>query len=232
VFEPTAASSFALDYWNIEKKDAIGSVTADAILANPNDLTLYNQFIGRFHRSAAGTTLYVDQPLENLGDLKTAGWDVDARMRFTPPLARVTLSFQGTYVTKYEQQLGAGFPVASYLGNSFNGGNAYPRWQHVAAIDVEHGPWLGTIEQTFTSGWVEAFAAGGTHDIPSTSRINLAATYSGIKHLKVKLGVRNVLDDLPPYTDVSSNGSHAAGWANAVADPRGRFWYTVVTFGF
>ena len=48
----------------------------------------------------------------------------------------------------------------------------------------------------------------------------------------MKLGVRNALDHLPPYTDVSSNGSHAAGWANAIADPRGRFWYTVVTYSF
>ncbi|HZZ91525.1 MAG TPA: TonB-dependent receptor [Usitatibacter sp.] len=232
VFEPTQRTSIALDYWNIEKKDTIGSVTADAILADPSNLTLYNQFINRFVRSAAGTTLYVDQPLENLGTLKTSGWDVDARMRFTPTFGRVTLSFMGTYVTKYEQQLGQGFPTVSYLGNSFNGGNAYPRWQHVASIDVEHGPWLGTIEQTFTAGWTEAFLAGGTHEIPSTSRINLAGTYSGIKHVKLKVGVRNALDDLPPYTDVSSNGSHAAGWANAVADPRGRFWYTVATFTF
>jgi iron complex outermembrane recepter protein len=232
VFEPTTTMSFALDYWNIEKKDAIGSVTADAILANPNDLTLYNQFISRFHRSAAGTTLFVDQPLENLGDLKTAGWDVDARVRFLPSIGRFTASFQGTYVTKYEQQLGSGFPVTSYLGNSFNGGNAYPRWQHVAALDFERGPWLANLEQTYTNGWTEAFQAGGTHQIPSTSRINAALTWTGIRHFKAKLGVRNLMDRLPPYTDVSSNGSHAAGWANAVADPRGRFWYTVLTYTF
>jgi iron complex outermembrane receptor protein len=232
VFEPNAATSIALDYWSIEKKDAIGSVTADAILANPNDLTFYNQFSNRFHRSPIGTTLYVDQPLENLGDLKTNGWDIDARLRFAPTAGRVTLSFTGTYVSKYEQQLGAGFPSVSYLGNSFNGGNAYPRWQHVAAIDFERGPWLASVEQVFTLGWTEAFLGGGTHEIPSTSRINTAVTWSGMKHLKVKLGIRNLLDDLPPYTDVSSNGSHAAGWANAVADPRGRFWYTVLTYTF
>ena len=57
------------------------SVTTDAILANPNDLTLYNRFISRFHRSPIGTTLYVDEPLENLGKLKTAGWDIDAKVR-------------------------------------------------------------------------------------------------------------------------------------------------------
>jgi iron complex outermembrane receptor protein len=232
VLEPVQNASIAVDYWNIEKKDAIGTITADAILANPNDLTLYNRYISRFHRSPIGTTLYVDQPLENLGDLKTSGWDFDARLRFAPDWARVTFGFMGTYVDTYKQQLGKDFPFVSYLGNSFNGGNAYPRWQHAVTLDLERGPWLGTIEQTYTAGWVEAFAAGGTHDIPSTSRINLAVKYSGFRNLQVKLGVRNVMDDLPPYTDVSSAGSHAAGWANAVADPRGRFWYTFVTYTF
>ena len=232
VFEPVNTMSFAIDYWNIEKKDAIGAITADAILANPNDQTLYNQFINRFVRSPIGTTLYVDQPLENLGTLKTSGWDVDARVRFNPAFARVTLGFAGTYVDKYEQQLASGFAAVSYLGNSFNGGNAYPRWQHVATLDVENGPWLGTLEQTYVNGWTEAFLAGGTHEIPSTSRVNLAVKYSGFRNLAVKLGVRNVMDRLPPYTDVSSNGSHAAGFANAIADPRGRFWYGVVQYTF
>ena len=233
LLEPIAGASFAVDYWRIEKKDAIGSITADTILANPNDRTLYNRYISRFVRSAAGTTLYVDQPLENLGGLKTAGWDFDAKMRFNPGFAKATFSFVGTYLTEWKSQAGRDFPFVSYLGNSFNGGNAYPRWTHVATIDLERGPWLATIEQTYTSGWVEAFQAGGTHEISGVSRINLAGKYTGLfKGFAIKVGVRNLLDELPPYTDVSSNGSHAAGFANAVADPRGRFWYTVLTYSF
>jgi iron complex outermembrane receptor protein len=54
----------------------------------------------------------------------------------------------------------------------------------------------------------------------------------GIKKLSLKLGVRNLMDRLPPYTDVSSYGSHAAGWANSFADPRGRFWWGSVTYTF
>jgi iron complex outermembrane receptor protein len=232
VLEPIQAISLGVDYWRIEKKDAIGTITADAILANPDDLTLYNRYIARFHRSPIGTTLFVDQPLENIGGLKTAGWDIDARFRWNPGFAKLTLSLAGTYLTEWKSQMGADFPFVSYLGNSFNGGNAYPRWVHVLTLDLERGPWQGTIENTYTSGWTEAFLAGGTHKIPSTSRVNLSASYSGIRHFKIKVGVRNVADQLPPYTDVSSNGSHAAGWANAVADPRGRFWYTVLTYSF
>lgn len=233
VLEPAQFLSVALDYWRIEKKDNIGVLTADTILANPDDLSLYNQFRHRFVRNAAGTTLYVDQPAENLGGLRTAGWDIDARVRFAAAGGRIGVGIAGTYMTEWEQQNSKDGPYTSYLGNSFNGGVAYPRWTHVANAEYSRGPWTFVLEQTYTHGWVEAFQLGGTHRIPSHSRFNLATSYSGLlKGLTLKVGVRNVLDDLPPFTDVSSNGSHAQGWANAVADPRGRFWYGSVTYKF
>jgi iron complex outermembrane receptor protein len=233
VMEPMRALSVAVDYWRIEKEDQIGTVLADAILANPNDLTLYNRYISRFVRTPIGTTLYVDQPIENLGELKTAGWDIDARYRYEMGgYGRFQLGFQGTYWTEWKFQLGKDFPLTSYLGNSFNGGNAYPRWNHVFTLDWSQGPWLVTLENTYTSGWTEAFLAGGTHEIAAISRWNLAGTWSGIKNLSIKLGVRNIEDKLPPYTDVSSNGSHAAGYPNAQASPLGRVWYATLTYRF
>jgi iron complex outermembrane receptor protein len=207
------------DYWNIEKKDAIGTVTADAILANPNDRTLYNRYISRFHRSPIGTTLYVDQPLENLGDLKTSGWDVDAKVRFDSGFGRFTVGLVGTYVSEYKQQLGPGFPMVSYLGNSFNGGNAYPKWQHAASWTTSAGPGSPPWSRpTPTAGRRRSSRAARTRSRASRASTS-ALKWSGIKDVSFKLGVRNVMDDLPPYTDVSSNGSHAAGWANAVGDP-------------
>ena len=232
--EPIRAMSVSVDYWRIQKKDQIGTVTADTILANSGDPTLYNRFIDRFSRTSLGTTRYVDQPLENLGEMKTAGWDLDAKYRFDPGFAKVTVGLVGTYWTEWKFQLGKNFPFSNFLGNSFFGGNAYPRWTHVASVDFERGPWLATIENTYTRGWTEAFAdaTAGTHWIDSVSRINLAVRYSGFRNVSLKLGVRNVEDKLPPYTDVSSNGSHAAGYSNATASPLGRFWYGVVTYSF
>ncbi|HET7729039.1 MAG TPA: TonB-dependent receptor, partial [Usitatibacter sp.] len=131
VLEPVQTLSIGLDYWRITKKDNIGVLTADTILANPDDLTLYNQFRNRFVRNAQGTTLYVDQPAENLGGLRTAGWDVDVRVHFPILAGRLGLSFTGTYLTEWEQQNSKDGPYTQYLGNSFNGGTAYPRWTHV-----------------------------------------------------------------------------------------------------
>src|SRR5258708_3711428 len=82
--EPVQGISMGLDYWRIKKKDQIGQVSADIVLANPNDLTLYNRYITRFHRTPAATTLYFDQPLEHLGDFDTSGCRLAAKGLFNP----------------------------------------------------------------------------------------------------------------------------------------------------
>src|SRR5260221_6154308 len=49
LLEPVQGAALGRAYWRIEKKDAIGSITADPILANPDDHTLYNQYAARCH---------------------------------------------------------------------------------------------------------------------------------------------------------------------------------------
>lgn len=238
VVDPVKWLSVSLDYWSINKKDQIGSINADTILADPSDLTLYNRYRSRFVRTAVGTTLYVDQPVENLGELKTAGWDLDTKLTFNvESFGKVGISYQGTYIEKWDSQTGKGEPFKHYVGNSLNGGVAYPRWTHTLAFDFQRGDWSGSIENTYTRGWKEVATNGTTgdpfvRDVEETSRFNLSGKYTGLKNISVKLGVRNVEDKLPPYTATSSNGSHAEGYSNSVADPRGRFWYGSVTYSF
>jgi len=48
----------------------------------------------------------------------------------------------------------------------------------------------------------------------------------------VRLGVRNLFDEEPPFTAVASYGSHATGYAASFADPRGRFYYASLSYQF
>src|SRR5258706_1906936 len=63
---PVTALPLGLEYWRIQTHAQIGTITGDTILANPNDLTLYNRYIRRLLSTPIVTTLYVEQPLENL----------------------------------------------------------------------------------------------------------------------------------------------------------------------
>ena len=54
----------------------------------------------------------------------------------------------------------------------------------------------------------------------------------GKVELSLRLGIRNLFGDEPPFTAVSSFGSHAAGYAASFTDPRGRFFYVTAGYRF
>ena len=64
--------------------------------------------------------------------------------------------------------------------------------------------------------------AAGTYDTQ--------VAYGGIKSLRVALGVRNIFDRDPPYTN--AGGQFVAGYDVTYADVRGRFVYGTLTYRF
>jgi iron complex outermembrane recepter protein len=239
VFEPMRNLSATLDYWMITKRDQISVIGGDAILSDP---ALYAKYNSRIIRGADGYISYIETPAQNLGELRTSGLDIDLRGNMALGEGmRLAASIVGTYVNQWKQQTEKGGPFTSYVGTAGDGSavQPVPRWQHTAAIDFGAGPWTVTLENVFVKGWTESAALVNNnvfvdteHKVKDTSRFNASVSFKGIKDLTLRLGVRNLTDEEPPFTAVSSYGSHAAGYAASFADPRGRFWYGVVSYQF
>ena len=88
------------------------------------------------------------------------------------------------------------------------------------------------MENQFVRGWTESATLVENnvgpfveHRVKDSSRFNIAMGYKGIKNLNVRFGIKNITAEEPPFTAVSSYGSHAAGYAASFSDPRGRFLY-------
>jgi len=56
--------------------------------------------------------------------------------------------------------------------------------------------------------------------------------YSGVKNLTVTVGVRNLFDEDPPYTNSGGQVYFQGGYDPGYADPRGRFVYGRVNYKF
>ncbi len=237
VFEPIRDLSIAIDYWNIQKKDQIGVISGDTLMAEPG---LYAKYKSRVRRTPAGFISYIETPVENLGELKTAGIDIDIRSAWRlGEWGRFGAGVAATRTLKYESQNGKGEPFTDYLGKSLGGNPPVPEWQHTLSFDWTLGSWNVALENVFTKGWQESAAVVNTnlgvdapYDVKNTSRWNLAVSYRGFKDLRLTLGARNAFDQDPPFVASSSYGSHAAGFAGSFADPRGRFIYGSVTYQF
>ncbi|MBT9493467.1 MAG: TonB-dependent receptor [Paucibacter sp.] len=238
VFEPTKSVSMTLDYWNIKKEDTIGVIAADTLLNNPD---LRKRYGSRIKRNPAGFILFVETPVDNLGDLKMSGFDVDVRGRIAlSDGVRLNLGVAGTYTANYDAQKYSGGPEGNFAGT---GGDSttppVPRWQHTASAEWAYSTLSVMVEHVYTRGWTESAASvnanvgvDATHRVSNSDRFNISAAYKGIKNVTARLGIRNLLDAEPPYTASSSYGSHAAGYAASFTDPRGRFWYGSLTYQF
>ena len=244
VWEPVKSLSATVDFWSITKTDQIGQVGGDAIFTDP---TLYAAYKSRIRRSADGFVSYIETPVENLGGLKTSGVDLSLRASYPSALGLLILEGDGTYIDTWKQQSGKSQPYVSYVNTAGDGAGVQPvpQWQHTLAFELQTASFGVRLENVFVKGWTEskglvdanvcAFsddAGCAEHKVKDSSRWNLSGSYSGIKNLTLRLGVRNLFDKLPPYTAVSSYGSHPAGWASSFVDPRGRFFYGTATYRF
>ena len=57
-------------------------------------------------------------------------------------------------------------------------------------------------------------------------------SYTGVKNMRFTLGVRNIFDRAPPYTNAGGQNYFQSGYDVSYASPIGRFIYGRVNFAF
>ena len=235
VFEPTDSFSASLDFYRINLSQFISVVTDDAIFAN---FAKY-EASGVIHRVPGtqvvnGVTLpgpisFVDQFTMNLGNIHTDGVDIDVRYRGPATSAgRFGVSLTGTYVHKFEQQLEQGGVYTENAGVFFNGAPVI-RWQHYLALYWDQGPFAATLAHNFYSSYTDS-GPGVSRDVGAYETYDVQGAYSGIKNLKLALGIKNLLDRDPPFS--RQGQTFPVGYDPRNTDPRGRFFYGSLTYAF
>ena len=245
VFEPSNQFSVGVDAFRIDVKDTIiNGIIPNTILA---DLGQFGYLVTRGPVQPAfpnlpGPIVQINQTNLNLGETRVAGFDVDAKARIPLAVGRVALSLTGTYFSKYDvQNIDGSFThtVGAVVGTTGFGG-VQPRWRHYALADWTRGPWTFSVAQTFQNGYYDL---PGTFEDPtdpafkprrvsSYELYDLAAGFNGWKDLRLMVGVRNVLDRAPPYTNAGGQNYFQAGYDPTYADPRGRTYWLNVGYRF
>jgi iron complex outermembrane recepter protein len=240
VFEPTNELTFGVDYYNIAISNLISNVPEQAIFG---DATKYASQIVRCSALSAAdrakidtcATLtptmdpiaYIDTPTQNLGDVKTSGFDVSFAWRFpTTSYGRFGLSLDGTYVLTYKyqrEQNGAWIDAAgAYTDNA-----PVFRWQHMLTGTWGAGPWLVTLAQNYKTGYIDQ---DPSNSVKSYQLWDATITWTGIKNLTFMFGMRNILDAEPPYSNQVT--TFQANYDPRYTDTFGRTWVTRIGYKF
>jgi iron complex outermembrane receptor protein len=173
----------------------------------------------------------VYEPKQNLGDLRTSGVDVDLTYRGTDTsIGRFGLKFNGTYVAQWQQQLDAVSYISGVGRNAVQ--EAIPRWRHYLALNWNYSAWGATLAQTFSSGYIDENlnAAKEERRVGTNDVWNAQGTYTGFQNTTIVLGIKNLFDRAPPFSNQSTFGQ--VMYDPRYSDPRGRVFYAQLTFAF
>lgn len=241
VFEPTAGVSVAIDYFRINLKNAISNgINPAVILTDAASLAKYASLVQRGAVDPAfpnlpGPISQIDQSNINLGEFRIAGVDFDAKWRLpATSLGKLSLSFSGTHFIKYDTQNPDGsFTPTVDTVNSATGG-VIPRWKTYLSANLTTGPWSTTLAYNWQSGYEDlpsAFTATGRR-VAAYQSFDTQVQFTGLKSTTLTLGINNIFNRDPPYTNAGGQTSFQSGYDPQYADPRGRFIYGSVKYAF
>jgi iron complex outermembrane recepter protein len=219
VLEPTRDLTVALDFWQIERKDEIGSF-ADQLLLNLNG---NNPAI--VVRDPSGRITQLNQVPVQLNETKTNGVDIDVTHRASMAGGKLTtrlgFSYVGTYkFTTLDNE-------ANLTVSEFNGTYNQPRYRGSWDFAFERGAW----EFSLGGYGIHSYSGlGATANVGAMEVWNTSLTYRGVKNLSVRLGVNNVFDRGQPFNDESSGSN--AGYNPSFAEPVGRFYTLGMRYTF
>jgi iron complex outermembrane recepter protein len=244
VLEPVRGLTVGVDLFHIRLTNTIaGGITPEIILG---DLSTYGRYVTRGSPDPAfpglpGPIAAIDQRNLNLGEVRLSGADFEVRWRGAlGELGRLAFDMSGTYFRRYDTQN----PDGSFTGgvdqvNAATGG-VVPRLKTYQSLAWQREPWEATLALQWQKGY---------HDLPGTfedpsdpafqprrvgsyTTLDTQLGWTGWPGLKLVLGVRNLLDRDPPYSNAGGQTSFQGGYDPTYADPRGRFVYLKATYAF
>jgi iron complex outermembrane receptor protein len=169
------------------------------------------------------------------GDI-TRGVDVSVEFNGRLGEGRWIAGVNGTYLDTHRARIFATDPFTEQVGR-WNSRDLFVRWKHMLQFTYIQGPWSGTINNQYTSGYddevpVGTVPAGFNPKVDSYSIFGVSGTYTGFKNLSLTAGIKNLFDSDPPFTAHNLDFAAGAGWDPRVADPRGRSYTLRASYKF
>jgi iron complex outermembrane recepter protein len=220
IFEPVNAVAVGIDFWRIQKKDEIGTLTVESAVEQGNFATVNGEGL-----------VFVNNA--NVAATENQGVDLDFRVRVgDTPFGRLTIRNAATYYEKISQQFEPGDPFERFEGTFLN-----PRWRNNFSANLERGPWSSTFTIRSTAHMWDTQLAQGSFSrserkVGTFEEVDVNVQYTGIKNLQLSGTVRNLLDRQPPFAyrgTLNQNGSLGFPW---IYSPRGRFFSLVANYKF
>jgi iron complex outermembrane receptor protein len=238
VWEPIARTSFNADLWEVRKEDTIDSFNVATMVANYD---LFQDFFLRFPNGELGA---IDQRWINAGERITRGLELGARTGGNFNGTVWGVGMDGSRLLKKTSRATRNSQFSeSEVGKFTYTGDLGLKWKHTAYLTAKRGNWSGMLQNVYRSGYDDQVLPGVASGriVPSNynpkvdaySIFHASVNYTGIKNLTLTAGIKNLLDEDPPFAiTYDSNSGAGSSWEPRVADPRGRSFTLTANYTF
>jgi iron complex outermembrane receptor protein len=252
VVEPIQDMGVTLDYYRILLKNAIGTVPPNAIYGDPTTFANYivpatsGTYAGTLPPTiaeanvcnpyTASTCGYINLENSNTGRITTDGIDVSVQYQQRTPIGTFHEDLEGTAVLQFLQQQYNGGPTLNLVNNlQIQTLNPAFKWQHNVRVDWTSPDkmWGSGLSDRFYSGYVDEFpdGNGNLRHVGSYSLVDGYVSIKPIEPLTVLVGIKNILNTSPPFTNASQN-NFASGYNALITDPLLRNFYINLKYKF
>ncbi|MGH8254870.1 MAG: TonB-dependent receptor plug domain-containing protein [Steroidobacteraceae bacterium] len=246
IVEPIRNMGITLDYYRILLKNAISGIPYSAIYANP--AAFPSQFVlnsaGSLSESislgsecptfTASTCGYVLQQAVNTGFITTDGIDLSVNYTQHTPIGTFAEDLEGTAITQFHDQLYTGGPVLNLVGWYNSGNQPALRWQHTLRVTwiSPDGMWGAGVNNRLMSRYIDQLpdGNGNPRNVGTDSTWDVYGSYKPIRQLTVLLGIRNLLNKNPPFSN--QLGNWPTGYNPVYSNPLLRTFYINLKYKF
>lgn len=233
VFEPFADASIGADFWWIRTTQQIGAIDDNTAFGDPV------KYAYLFHRAPDGSLStdgsqcpgancgYVELTTQNLGGINTNGVDLSATWRMrTAGVGTFRFALNSTYVMRYEYQNEVNGPWIQNVG-IYSGVGPIFRWQHTLNGSWNFGPVALGLTGHYKSGYLDETPP---NHVGAYTTFDLYGSWQPIKPVTLTLGVRNLTDAKPPFSNQAT--TFQQGYDPRFADAVGRAYYVRAGYSF
>jgi iron complex outermembrane recepter protein len=229
VWDVGRAVELTVDRFEIDYRDQIRTFDIDTILAN--ETTTTGALVVRGPASPQDVALGIPGPIVEIRNLpinaartEVVGWDVELNLRWTlGDWGRFTWNNAATTIDKLREQAEPGGAFVDQAGTYQK-----PRTRLVSSLDWTIASWDARLAARYTGGYTDGIAApaGDVLRIGSYTQLDAQLGWRGIANTTITLGVTNLADRRPSFSNATNSGNAPNG------DLIGRAYYAALRYRF
>lgn len=249
--EPAQSVSMGFDFWNVQLKDQIKTLSQSEVFLNPvKYAALFSAYYDPIQKQdviAATLTPF------NLAKAQFQGIDWDHTYRMNTSMGKVSFNWTGTYMLKADLDSGVkGDAIEKGVGkfNKYNDvtfrvisrlsaiWKPSDRYTHSATIGYHSSYKDSVITEDdgairfLNSDGTPGDYTGVTRTVKAYYTLDLQSKVNFSKNLTITGGIKNLLNQDPPFSQRIEGGGNQLGYDGRYTDPLGRQFYVVGNLKF